>query len=102
MFFAKDTVFSVGGEGAEDVSLFSSDVSFSQEDYKKENCTALAEDNLKQDLEEGTVAEFLDKRGLGKMEDMNAKSLEDRYFKGTNRKSCPCYGIVYATVKPRE
>jgi methyltransferase (TIGR00027 family) len=53
-------------------------------------------------IEEGTVEEFLGKRGFGKVKDMNAKSLEDRYFKGTNRKSCPCYGIVYATVKPRE
>ncbi|MFC1924988.1 SAM-dependent methyltransferase [Chloroflexota bacterium] len=53
-------------------------------------------------IEEGTVEEFLGKRGFDKVKDVNAKSLEDRYFKGTNRKSCPCYGIVYATVKPRE
>lgn len=39
-----------------DTSLFSADVSFSQEDYKKENCTTLAEDNLNQDINEGTVA----------------------------------------------
>ena len=53
-------------------------------------------------IEEGTVEEFLGKRGFVEVKDMNAKSLEDRYFKGTNRKSCPCYGIVHATVKPRE
>jgi len=52
-------------------------------------------------IEEGTVEEFLRKQGLGKVEDMNAESLEARYFKGTNRKSCPCYGIVHATIKPR-
>jgi len=53
-------------------------------------------------IEEGTVEELLGKRGFNKVKDVNAKSLEDRYFKGTNRKSCPCYGIVHATVKPRE
>ena len=36
--------------------MFSSDVSLSQEDYKKENCTILAEDNIGQDLSDGTVA----------------------------------------------
>jgi len=53
-------------------------------------------------IEEGTVEELLGKRGFDKVKDVNAKLLEDRYFKGTNRKSCPCYGIVHATVKPRE
>jgi methyltransferase (TIGR00027 family) len=53
-------------------------------------------------IEDGTIMEFLGKRGFGKIKDMNAKSLEDTYFKGTNRKSCPFYGIVHATVKPRE
>ena len=52
-------------------------------------------------MEEGTVEEFLAKQGFGQVEDVNAKSLEDRYFKGTNRKSCQCYGIVHATIKPR-
>ena len=51
-------------------------------------------------IEEGAVEELLGERGFHKVIDMNAKSLEARYFKGTNRKSCPCYGIVHATVKP--
>jgi methyltransferase (TIGR00027 family) len=53
-------------------------------------------------IEDGTIMEFLGVRGFGQVEDMNAKSLEDTYFKGTNRKSCPFFGIVHATVKPRE
>jgi len=52
-------------------------------------------------IKEGTVEEFLGKQRFGQVEDVNAKSLEDRYFKGTNRKSCPCYGIVHATIKQR-
>jgi len=38
-------------------------------------------------IEEGTIEDFLGKRGFGQVKDMNAKSLEDTYFKGTNRKS---------------
>jgi methyltransferase (TIGR00027 family) len=52
-------------------------------------------------IAEGTVEDLLGERGFHRVVDANAKSLEDLYFKGTNRKSCPCYGIVHATVKPR-
>ena len=52
-------------------------------------------------IEDGTIMEFLGERGFGQVKDMNAVSLEDRYFKGTGRKSCPFYGIVHATIKPR-
>jgi len=52
-------------------------------------------------IAEGTIEELLGERGFHKVIDMNAKSLENRYFKGTNRKSCPCYGIVHAKVKSR-
>ena len=63
---------------------------------------ARAGESFKFGIEEGNVEEFLEKRGFGKVKNMNAKSLEDRYFKGTDRKSCPFYGIVHATIKPRE
>ena len=53
-------------------------------------------------IEEGVIEEFLGKRGFGQVKDMNAKSLEDTYFKGTNRKTCPFFAIVHATVKTRE
>jgi methyltransferase (TIGR00027 family) len=53
-------------------------------------------------IEEGTLEEFLGNRGFGKVKDVNAKLLEDRYFKNTNRKAYPYYGIVHATVKPRK
>ena len=51
-------------------------------------------------IEEGTVEEFLSKRGFGQVKDMNAQSLHDVYFKDTNRKSCPWLAVVHATVKP--
>ena len=53
-------------------------------------------------IEEGTLEEFLRKRGFGEVEDVNAKLLEDSYLKNTNRKVYPHYGIVHATVKPTE
>jgi len=52
--------------------------------------------------EEGTVEEFLGKRGFYQVEDMKAQSLDNIYFKGTNRKSSPCWAVVHATVKQRE
>jgi len=51
-------------------------------------------------IEEGTVEEFLSKRGFGQVKDMNAQSLHDIYFKDTNRKTCPWWAVVHATVKP--
>ena len=53
-------------------------------------------------IEEGTLEEFLGKRGFYKVKDVNAELLEDRYFKNTNRKAYPYYGIVHATIKPGE
>ena len=63
---------------------------------------ARAGESFKFGIKEGTAEEFLVNRGFGRVKDMNAKSLEDRYFKGTNRKSCPFYGIVNATVNSRQ
>lgn len=57
LLVVENPVMSSGSKAnVNDTSLFSTDVSFSQEDYKKENCTTLAEDNLNQDIDEGTVA----------------------------------------------
>ena len=53
-------------------------------------------------IEEGTVEEFLGKRGFYQVEDMKAQSLDNIYFKGTNRKSSPCWAVVHATVKQWE
>jgi methyltransferase (TIGR00027 family) len=53
-------------------------------------------------IEEGTVEEFLGKRGFYQVKDMKAQSLDNIYFKGTNRKSSPCWAVVHATVKQRE
>lgn len=53
-------------------------------------------------IKEGTVEEFLSKRGFYEVKQMNAQSLDNTYFKGTNRKSSPCWAVTHATVKPRE
>ena len=53
-------------------------------------------------IEEGIVEEFLGKLGFYQVKDMNAQSLDNIYFKGTNRKSSPCWAVVHATVKPRK
>lgn len=63
---------------------------------------AEASESFKFGIKEGAAEEFLTKRGFDNVKNMNAKSLEERYFKGTNRKSCPFYDIVHATVSPRE
>jgi methyltransferase (TIGR00027 family) len=53
-------------------------------------------------IEEGTVEEFLCKRGFCQVKQMNAQSLDNTYFKGTNRKSSRCWAVAHATVKPQE
>ena len=53
-------------------------------------------------VEEGTVAEFLGKRGFYQVKDMKAQSLDNVYFKGTNRTSSPYWAVVHATVKQRK
>jgi methyltransferase (TIGR00027 family) len=53
-------------------------------------------------IEEGAIEEFLVTRGFGQVKDMNAESLENTYYKGTNRKAATIQGIVHATVKERE
>lgn len=63
---------------------------------------AEASESFKFGIKEGAVEEFLAKRGFDNVKNMNAKSLEERYFKGTDRKSCPFYDIVHARVKPRQ
>jgi len=62
---------------------------------------AKAGESLKFAIEEGDVEAFLSKRGFGEVKDMSPKSLEDRYFTGTNRKPCPFFAIVHATVNQR-
>ncbi len=63
---------------------------------------AEASESFKFGIQEGAAEEFLAKRGFDNVKNMNARSLEERYFKGTDRKSCPFYDIVHATVKPRQ
>jgi methyltransferase (TIGR00027 family) len=62
---------------------------------------AEASESFKFGIKEGAAEEFLARRGFDNVKNMNAKSLEERYFKGTDRKSCPFYDIVHATVKLR-
>jgi surface antigen len=42
-------------EQEQDLSLFSADITLSQQDYKKENCVGLAEDSFKNEIDKGTV-----------------------------------------------
>lgn len=60
---------------------------------------ARAGESFKFGIAEGAVEEFLSSRTFCNVKDINAKSLEDKYFRGTGRRSRPFYGIVYAAVK---
>jgi surface antigen len=55
LFIAKGKALSSNENSSENPSLFSSAVSVSQQDYKKEDCTGLAEDSLQQNIDEGVV-----------------------------------------------
>lgn len=61
LFFLENTAFSVNtkeekNNNKSDISLFSSSVSFSQQDFKKEDITSLMEDNIKKDVNKGVVS----------------------------------------------
>jgi methyltransferase (TIGR00027 family) len=55
-------------------------------------------------IEEGTVKEFLSKRGFSQVENVTGDLLKSMYFKGANqnRKVQRFHGYVHATVKPKE
>jgi len=73
-----------------------------KEAEKMRKRAAKAGESLKFAIEDGGIEAFLLERGFSDVKDMSPKSLEDRYFKDTNRKPCPFFAIVHATVRPRE
>lgn len=63
IFLSKRLAFSATSNSPEnnsndklDISIFSSALSVSQQDYKEENINALAEDNIKKDVEKGIIS----------------------------------------------
>lgn len=60
---------------------------------------AKASESFKFGIQKGAVEKFLAERGFDKVKNMNASALEEKYFKGTDRKSLAFYDIVHATVK---
>jgi methyltransferase (TIGR00027 family) len=70
-----------------------------KEAEKMRKRAAKAGESLKFAIEEGAMEAFLLERGFREMKDMSPKSLEDRYFTGTNRKPCPFFAIAHAKVK---
>lgn len=55
VFVLGDKAFAQINNNSKDLSLFSSDVSLSQEDYNKENLTILVEEDLQKDIDEGVM-----------------------------------------------
>ena len=57
-------------------------------------------EGLRFGIEEGTIAEFLTRRGFCDVVNLDGKALEARYCTGANegRKVAPAYAIVHATV----
>ncbi len=55
---------------------------------------------MKFGVEEGTIVEFLTKRGFSRVENADHAALQQRYFTGVNakRKVAPVYAIVHASV----
>ncbi len=55
-------------------------------------------------IKEGTAQDFLSKRGFGDVKDVNGEFLKSAYLKGAHqiRQMFTLWGIVHATVKPRE
>ncbi len=70
-----------------------------KEAEKMRKRAAEADESLKFSIEEGTVGKFLEKRGFRDVKDMSPRSLEARYFKDTDRISCPFFAIVHAAVR---
>ncbi len=75
-----------------------------KEAEKMRRCVERRGDPYTFGIEEGTIEEFLDKRGYDQVKEMTAKSLEDTYINSRNlsRKVSPFFSVVHATVKPRE
>ncbi len=53
-------------------------------------------------LDEENLDKFLAQRGFFQVRQMDSRSLDQAYFKGTNRRSSPCWAVAYAVVKARE